>query len=143
MQFSWWGHKSQNPPNQQPAKPSQQPPRHRLGFRFKRDYLVPGPVTEERVRVNVVDEMQSMGPFIQGLKTLGKNISPHLVRAALEQRDPFLLKGLVQPVGVNAMSAAHVPHGRVLARRADLYHGSIVLMEDTHRFALQDSVPEG
>jgi hypothetical protein len=42
----------------------------------------------------------------------------------------------------NPMGSVKMPHGGVSTRKANLHHGLIVFVEETHHFPTEDHTPE-
>ena len=123
--------------------PESPPPRHLRRRRLKRSDLSGRSVTEERLGVDMVYQIQSVCPCVWCVKSFGEDISAHGGRRSVEQVHPCFLENLVQPMDVNAMGSTHMPHVRVLASPANLNHCCVVLVEEANHVTLENFVPKG
>ena len=89
----------------------------------------------------MIDECQRMAPLFCIHEAFGEDIRAHRAGELVDELVASFSEALMEPVDVNAVRPAKVSQCWVLARLADLNHGSVVLMKDEDIVPSQESIP--
>jgi hypothetical protein len=85
--------------------------------------------TNQRFRDTNIDQMTHMAPLVGVGKSLGENVSSHVLSLGIIQGHKRLFEDLAQPGNRDPVSAAKVTHGGIAPAANHSNHGLVVLME--------------
>ena len=77
--------------------------------------------------------MQRPTPLVGLSEPLSEDVCPHPFGVFFEEDEAGILESLMEPVNIDPMSASEVSERRILARLANLNHGTIILVEEALR----------